>query len=136
MWARPSRIDHAMQGQPRAGRRNTTRPCTVIATGAPVVTCGGCPLVPEASAFPAASAATLIGKRYGNSSDTLKLLCTSRGESELGFDGVPHGAKPPGALPAAGIARQVRLRDAPLGQTKLWRSWTWVHSSCWVHCLD
>jgi hypothetical protein len=95
--------DHAMQDQPRAGRRNTTKPRTARATGAPVVTRGGYPLVPEASASPAAfgTAAPLIGKRYVNTSDTLKPPCTRRGENGLGFDGAPHDAKPSGALPAA-----------------------------------
>jgi hypothetical protein len=71
----------------------------------PVVTCGGSPLVPAASAPPIAPAAgepvTLIGKRYVDAADTVELLCTSSGSGELSCDGVPMTIKAAKALPAS-----------------------------------
>ncbi|MBF6276793.1 MULTISPECIES: hypothetical protein [Nocardia] len=71
----------------------------------PVLTCGGSPLVPAASAPPAAPAAgepvTLIGKRYVDAADSVELLCTSSGSGELRCDGTPMTIKAAKALPAS-----------------------------------
>lgn len=75
------------------------------ADSAPVLTCGGSPLVPAATAVPVAPAggapATLIGKRYVDAADTVELLCTSSGSGELSCDGTPMTIKAAKALPAS-----------------------------------
>ncbi|MGA4788956.1 hypothetical protein [Nocardia sp. AB354] len=75
------------------------------ADASPVLTCGGSPLVPAASAPPAAPAAaepvTLIGKRYVDAADSVELLCTSSGSGELRCDGTPMTIKAAKALPAS-----------------------------------
>lgn len=75
------------------------------AAAAPVLTCGGSPLVPAATATPVAPAggepATLIGKRYVDAADTVELLCTSSGSGELSCDGTPMTIKAAKALPAS-----------------------------------
>ncbi|MER5756368.1 hypothetical protein [Streptomyces sp. NPDC002088] len=74
---------------------------------APEITCGGEPMVPAASPAPAASGgptsetATLIGKRYVDTEETLELLCTSSGTGALSCDGVPMTVKAAKALPAS-----------------------------------
>ncbi|MGW0684032.1 hypothetical protein ACWD2L_11795 [Streptomyces sp. NPDC002754] len=72
----------------------------------PEITCGGEPVVtadtaPPASGGPAGEAATLIGKRYVDGTDTLELLCTASGSGELACDGAPMTIKAAKALPAS-----------------------------------
>ncbi|MEO3787410.1 hypothetical protein ABGB12_29130 [Actinocorallia sp. B10E7] len=97
----------------RAGEQYASTVCAtrVVVVRAPegggaVLGCGGSPMVPAASAQPAASApggeaATLIGKRYVNADDTLEVLCTSSGAGELSCDGVPMTIKAAKPLPAS-----------------------------------
>jgi hypothetical protein len=85
----------------------TTRVVVVRAPsdGQPVITCGGTPMVPAASAKPPTPAdtavTTLIGKRYVNAADTLEVLCTASGAGELSCDGVAMSLKAAKPLPAS-----------------------------------
>jgi hypothetical protein len=86
---------------------STTRVVVVRAPaeGAPLIACGGRPMIPAASASPGAVGAevavTLIGKRYVNAADTLEVLCTSSGAGELTCDGVAMSLKAAKPLPAS-----------------------------------
>ena len=60
------------------------------ATGAPAVSASG-----------ESGAATLLGKRYINSTGTVELLCTSSGAGELTCDDVPMTVKAAKPLPAS-----------------------------------
>lgn len=77
------------------------------------LTCGGAPMVsPHAGAGDAAAdraspddgdheAATLLGKRYGDSDDTVEVLCTKAGSGPLCLDGAVLSVKAPKPLPAS-----------------------------------
>lgn len=76
------------------------------------VTCGGTEMVdgtsPEGKARPTdlpvvtpESAGTLLGKRYGDESVGIELLCTKSGPGSLAVDGVPLGQKDAKPLPAS-----------------------------------
>ena len=70
----------------------------------PEIACGGRPMVPGTTAQAAASggaAATLIGKRYVDATETLELLCTASGTGELSCDGAPMHLKAAKPLPAS-----------------------------------
>jgi hypothetical protein len=76
----------------------------------PVLSCGGRPMVPVATAGAAAggpaparasAAATLVGKRYTDESGTVEVLCTASGSGELSCDGVPMTLKAAKPLPAS-----------------------------------
>lgn len=74
------------------------------AADAPVLACGGSPMVPAAPAPPIAAngpAGTLIGKRYVDASGAVEVLCTAAGTGELNCDGVPMTIKAAKALPAS-----------------------------------
>ncbi|WP_327116750.1 hypothetical protein OHB12_05535 [Nocardia sp. NBC_01730] len=76
----------------------------VPAEGAPVIACGGSPMVSAATAQPVAAdgtAVTLIGKRYVDASEAVELLCTAAGAGELSCDGTPMTIKAAKALPAS-----------------------------------
>jgi len=71
----------------------------------PLIACGGEPMTAAAGAptsGPAAGEpATLIGKRYVNTDETLELLCVSSGSGALSCDGVPMTIKAAKPLPAS-----------------------------------
>ena len=76
----------------------------------PLIACGGEPMVPAASVPPssspsppsgAADAATLIGKRYVDATETVELLCISSGTGVLSCDGDPMTIKAAKPLPAS-----------------------------------
>jgi len=71
----------------------------------PVIECGGSPMVTGAPAAkpapPAPGAATLIGKRYVDATETVELLCTSSGAGALTCDGVEMVIKAAKPLPAS-----------------------------------
>jgi hypothetical protein len=75
------------------------------AEGRPAIACGGSPMAPAAAAPSAsaggAQAATLIGKRYVDATETLELLCTSSGTGTLSCDGAPMSVKAAKPLPAS-----------------------------------
>jgi hypothetical protein len=50
---------------------------------------------------PAPGAATLIGKRYVDATETVELLCTSSGTGQLTCDGVAMTLKAAKSLPAS-----------------------------------
>jgi hypothetical protein len=85
----------------------TTRVIVVRAPeGAPVIACGGSPMVPATGVPPQkpadeADVVTLIGKRYVDAAETLELLCTNSGTGELTVDGVPLTRKAAKPLPAS-----------------------------------
>jgi hypothetical protein len=97
---------------PRPGDQLASTSCTtrvvvvrVPADRAPVIECDGSPMVaapPGARpAPPAPGAATLIGKRYVDASETLELLCTSSGSGALSCDGAEMTLKSAKPLPAS-----------------------------------
>jgi hypothetical protein len=97
---------------PRPGDQLASASCTtrvfvvrVPADRAPVIECGGSPMVaatPGARpAPPAPGAATLIGKRYVDASGTVELLCTSSGSGALSCDGTEMTLKSAKPLPAS-----------------------------------
>ena len=97
---------------PRPGDQLASTVCTTRvvvvrapAEGAPVIACGGRPMIPATSAPASPSAdteiATLIGKRYVNGAETLEVLCTSSGAGELTCDGVAMAIKAAKPLPAS-----------------------------------
>ncbi|MEU6644451.1 hypothetical protein ABZ863_18105 [Saccharomonospora sp. NPDC046836] len=92
-------------GDQLASTACTTRVVVVRAPadGAPVISCGGTPMVPASSvpAAPATGTGTLLGKRYVDANETLELLCTSSGAGELSCDGVPMTTKAAKPLPAS-----------------------------------
>jgi hypothetical protein len=77
----------------------------VPADGQPLIECGGSPMVPGASGGQPSpggpDAATLIGKRYVDATESVELLCTSSGAGALTCDGVPMTVKAAKPLPAS-----------------------------------
>ncbi|HEY9311016.1 hypothetical protein [Williamsia sp.] len=73
--------------------------------GAAVVSCGGSPMVPAATAEKiagdGAAPATLLGKRYVDAEGSIELLCTSAGTGTLSINGVELSIKSPKPLPAS-----------------------------------
>jgi hypothetical protein len=71
----------------------------------PVIECGGSPMIagaPGAKPSPAGpDAATLIGKRYVDATESIELLCTSSGVGALTCDGGPMAIKAAKPLPAS-----------------------------------
>jgi len=71
----------------------------------PVLECGGDPMVPGTPGAKPSSggpdAATLIGKRYVDATETVELLCTSSGTGALTCDGTPMTVKAAKPLPAS-----------------------------------
>jgi hypothetical protein len=71
----------------------------------PLVACDGSPMVPgpvvPLSPNGDADAATLIGKRYVDATETVELLCTSSGAGALSCDGTPMTVKAAKPLPAS-----------------------------------
>jgi hypothetical protein len=71
----------------------------------PDIACGGSPMVPAAGALPGpageAGAATLIGKRYVDATETLEVLCVASGAGALSCDGAPMTVKAAKPLPAS-----------------------------------
>jgi len=71
----------------------------------PLIACAGSPMVPGPVAphSPAADAdaATLIGKRYVDATETVELLCTASGAGVLSCDGAPMTVKAAKPLPAS-----------------------------------
>jgi hypothetical protein len=97
---------------PRPGDQLASAVCTtrvvVVRTpadGQPVITCGGSPMVPAASAKPTTpgdtTVTTLIGKRYVDAAESVEVLCTSSGAGELACDGVAMSLKAAKPLPAS-----------------------------------
>jgi hypothetical protein len=72
-----------------------------------VLGCGGHPMLGAAdtaggaSADPALSGGTLMGKRYVNADESLELLCTKGGAGSLTLDGVPLEVKQAKQLPSS-----------------------------------
>lgn len=85
----------------------STRVAVIRAPGdrRPLISCGGSPMVAAAAgqkpAAGDAGAATLIGKRYVDATETVELLCTSSGAGELSCDGAPMIIKAAKPLPAS-----------------------------------
>jgi hypothetical protein len=79
----------------------------------PLLTCGGSPMVPAAAAPPQpppaanaanaanGGAATVIGKRYIDATETVEVLCVASGAGELSCDGAPMTLKAAKPLPAS-----------------------------------
>ncbi len=71
----------------------------------PAIACDESPMVPGPVAPQAAAAdadaATLIGKRYVDATETVELLCTSSGAGVLSCDGTPMTVKAAKPLPAS-----------------------------------
>ncbi|WP_019929005.1 hypothetical protein [Nocardia sp. BMG111209] len=71
----------------------------------PVIECGGAPMTAASAGKPAASAAgtvaTVVGKRYVDTSGDIELLCVTSGSGELSCDGAPMTLKAAKALPAS-----------------------------------
>jgi hypothetical protein len=72
----------------------------------PLIACGGSPMVPADTAPPPPAqangeAATLIGKRYQDATETVEVLCISSGAGELSCDGAPMTLKAAKPLPAS-----------------------------------
>lgn len=96
---------------PRPGDQLASTVCTTRvvvvrapADAQPVITCGGSPMVPAASAPSAATGAdvaTRIGKRYVDATEQFELLCTNSGAGELSCDGVAMTVKAAKPLPAS-----------------------------------
>jgi hypothetical protein len=96
----------------RPGDQLASTVCTtrVVVIRAPrerqlVIACDGRPMVPgpvaPSSSAADAAAATLIGKRYVDASETVELLCTSSGVGVLSCDGAPMTVKAAKPLPAS-----------------------------------
>jgi hypothetical protein len=94
-------------GDQLASTACTTRVVVVRVPGdrTPLIECGGSPMVAAVAgaktAPPAPGAATLIGKRYVDASETVELLCTSSGAGALSCDGVEMTLKAAKPLPAS-----------------------------------
>jgi hypothetical protein len=77
----------------------------VLGGGQPVIECGGSPMTagaPGTKPSPAGpEAATLIGKRYIDATESVELLCTSSGVGTLTCDGDPMTIKAAKPLPAS-----------------------------------
>jgi hypothetical protein len=97
---------------PRPGDQLASTVCTTRvvvvrfpADRSPLIECGGSPMVaatPGAKqAPPAPGAATLIGKRYVDVTETVELLCTSSGPGPLSCDGTEMVLKSAKPLPAS-----------------------------------
>jgi hypothetical protein len=71
----------------------------------PLIACDGSPMVPgpvaPLSSNDGADAATLIGKRYVDATETVELLCTSSGVGALSCDGARMTVKAAKPLPAS-----------------------------------
>ena len=84
----------------RPGDQLASTTCTT-----PVIECGGSPRVAATAgakpAPPAPGAATLIGKRYVDASETVELLCISSGAGALSCDGAEMTLKSAKPLPAS-----------------------------------
>jgi hypothetical protein len=97
-------------GDQLASTACTTRVVVVRVPGdrVPVIECGGSPMVAAAPgakpAPPAPGAATLIGKRYVDISETVELLCTSSGTGALSCDGAAMTLKAAKPLPASDLS--------------------------------
>jgi hypothetical protein len=112
---------------PRPGDQLASSACTtrvvvvrVPANRTPVIECGGSPMVAAAPgarpAPPGPGAATLIGKRYVDATETVELLCTSSGTGALSCDGVAMTIKAAKPLPASDLSRGSprELRSGPV----------------------
>jgi hypothetical protein len=99
-------------GEQLASAVCTTRVAIIRAPAGhrPLIACGGSPMVtatpgrrPSAAAGTWADdgAATLIGKRYVDVTQTVELLCTSSGTGALSCDGAPMAIKAAKPLPAS-----------------------------------
>ena len=97
---------------PRPGDQLASTVCTTRvvvvrfpADRSPLIECGGSPMVAAApgakQAPPAPGAATLIGKRYVDATETIELLCTSSGTGPLSCDGTEMVLKSAKPLPAS-----------------------------------
>lgn len=96
---------------PRPGDQLASTVCStrvvvvrIPADAAPVLACGGSPMVPAATATPVAangSTLTVLGKRYVDATETVEVLCTAAGAGELSCDGAPMTIKAAKALPAS-----------------------------------
>ena len=97
---------------PRPGDQLACTACTtrvvvvrVPADRGPLIECGGSPMVaatPGAKpAPPVPGAATQIGKRYVDATETVELLCTSSGTGTLTCDGTAMVIKAAKPLPAS-----------------------------------
>lgn len=107
--------------RPGARYRCTTCPTEVVVVkgeGRGRLTCGGAPMFDPASTGVAAESAApgpggvspgdadsedavLLGKRYGDPTDTVEVLCTKAGSGPLGLDGAVLSVKAPKPLPAS-----------------------------------
>jgi hypothetical protein len=85
----------------------TTRVVVIRTPGErrPLIACDGSPMAPATSGQqqqpPQGDAATLIGKRYVDATETVELLCTSSGAGVLSCDGAPMTVKAAKPLPAS-----------------------------------
>ena len=84
-----------------------TEVIVVKGTGPVELTCGGAAMVPAGTAeragepSPDASGGTLLGKRYGDSDETVEVLCTKAGEGNLALGGAALAVKVTKPLPAS-----------------------------------
>jgi hypothetical protein len=94
-------------GDQLASTACTTRVVVVRfpADRSPLIECGGSPMVTGVPAAkpspPAPGAATLIGKRYVDATETVEVLCTSSGTGQLTCDGTQMVIKSAKPLPAS-----------------------------------
>jgi hypothetical protein len=97
----------------KAGARLKSAVCTteVIVVKTPPgnvdVRCGGVPMVTAGETVepgdpkPDAAGGTALGKRYGNSDETLEILCTKAGQGSLGLGDTLLSLKEAKPLPAS-----------------------------------
>ncbi|MQY28880.1 hypothetical protein [Nocardia aurantia] len=96
----------------RAGDQLASAACSarvvvvrVPADRQPVIECGGVPMTPAGPGKPApagpGATATVVGKRYVDSSGDIELLCVASGSGTLSCDGEPMALKVAKALPAS-----------------------------------
>ena len=84
-----------------------TEVIVVKGSGPAELTCGGAAMVSAGSADrtgePSADASrgTLLGKRYGDTGETVELLCTKAGAGSMALGGVPLDVKAAKPLPAS-----------------------------------
>jgi hypothetical protein len=97
-------------GEQLASTISTTKVVVIRAPAdrRPLIACGGSPMVPATPGPRSPSggangpdAATLIGKRYVDATETVELLCTSSGAGVLSCDDVPMIIKAAKPLPAS-----------------------------------
>jgi hypothetical protein len=111
-WKEDVRIMTTPALNPRPGDQLASTACTtrvvvvrIPADRSPLIECGGSPMVAAApgakQAPPASGAATLIGKRYVDATETVELLCTSSGTGALTCDGAEMVVKAAKPLPAS-----------------------------------